>query len=137
MFMRKAILGYSLQSMVISFVLAISYFVFYKYGFPQFYTPFVFVLIGLLFAINVVFHSFFVHTVVKKNEAFVRRYLASTMLKLLVYLAVILVMIFSGQPRIKIILISFLVFYIVFTVHEIYTILEFLKKNSSQNVKSK
>lgn len=135
--MRKALLGYLSQSLIISLLLAIAYFVFYKYGFSNLYTGSVFLVIALLFVVNGIFHSYFVHTVVNKNEAFVRRFLASTMLKLLLYLSFLLIMIFTGQPQIKVILVSFLIFYLVFTAHEIYSILEFLKKNSSQRVKSK
>lgn len=135
--MFKAILGYSLQSIGISILLGLGYFMFCKYGFPQFYTPNVYLIILFLFLVNALFHSYFVQTVIKKNEAFVRRYLASTMLKLLIYLSILLLMIFTGQALIKVIIVSFLLFYIVFTAHEIFTIMEFLKKNSSQHVKSK
>jgi hypothetical protein len=93
--------------------------------------------IGLLFLINAIFHAFFVNTILHKNEAFVRRFLASTMIKLLIYLTILLVLIFTGQNLIKVILVSFLIFYIVFTAHEIYSIMDFLKKNSSQGVRSK
>ncbi len=135
--MRKAILGYIFQSLVISLVLALSYFSFYTYGYPQFYTPAVYILIAVVFAVNVLFHSFLIYTAQKNNQAFVRRFLASTMLKLLVYLMVMLVMILIGNPQMKIVLISFLLMYIVFTVHEVYSIMEFLKKNGSQQIKSK
>lgn len=135
--MRKALLGYLSQSLVISVLLAVAYFVFYTYGFPNLYTKSIFLVIALLFVINGIFHGYFVHTVVYKNEAFVRRFLASTMLKLLLYLSILLIMIFTGQPQIKVILVSFLIFYLVFTAHEIYSIMEFLKKNGSQRVKSK
>jgi hypothetical protein len=94
-------------------------------------------LIGILFAVNVIFHSYLINTLINNNQAFVRRFLASTMLKLLVYLVIILIMIFAGTPQIKIVLVGFLVFYIVYTAHEIYTLMEFLKKNGSQHVKSK
>lgn len=135
--MRKAILGYFFQSLVISLVLALSYFSFYTYGYPQFYTASIYYLIAIVFAVNVLFHSFLVYTAQKNNQAFVRRFLASTMLKLLVYLMVMLVMILFGNPQMKIVLISFLLMYIVFTVHEVYSIMEFLKKNGSQQIKSK
>lgn len=135
--MRKAILGYIFQSLVISFVLALSYFSFYTYGYPQFYTASIYYLIAIVFAVNVLFHSFLVYTAQKNNQAFVRRFLASTMLKLLVYLMVMLVMMLFGNPQMKIVLISFLILYIVFTVHEVYSIMEFLKKNGSQQIKSK
>lgn len=135
--MRKAILGYIFQSLVISLVLAISYLSFYTYGYPQFYTASIYYLIAIVFAVNVLFHSFLVYTAQKNNQAFVRRFLASTMLKLLVYLMVMLVMMLFGNPQMKIVLISFLILYIVFTVHEVYSIMEFLKKNGSQQIKSK
>lgn len=135
--MRKAILGYFFQSLVISLVLALSYFSFYTYGYPHFYTASIYYLIAIVFAVNVLFHSFLVYTAQKNNQAFVRRFLASTMLKLLVYLMVMLVMILFGNPQMKIVLISFLLMYIVFTVHEVYSIMEFLKKNGSQQIKSK
>jgi hypothetical protein len=96
-----------------------------------------FMLIGILFAVNVIFHSYLINTLINNNQAFVRRFLASTMLKLLVYLVIILIMIFAGTPQIKIVLVGFLVFYIVYTAHEIYTLMEFLKQNGSQHVKSK
>lgn len=135
--MQKAIRGYLIQSLIISGVLAFSYFILYNFGFPQLYTSAVYVLIAILFLINLVFHSFFVRTIIKNNEAFGRRFLASTMLKLLIYLSIILIMIFIRMELIRVLLVSFLVCYLVFTAHEIYSIMEFLKKNSSQHVKSK
>lgn len=135
--MRKAILGYFFQSLIISCILAITYFVFYTYGFPHLYAGSMFMLIGILFAVNVLFHSYLINTLINNNQAFVRRFLASTMLKLMVYLVIILIMIFAGTPQIKIVLVGFLIFYIVYTAHEIYTLMEFLKKNGSQHVKSK
>lgn len=48
-----------------------------------------------------------------------------------------LVMILIGNPQMKIVLLSFLLMYIVFTVHEVYSIMDFLKKNGSQQIKSK
>lgn len=135
--MRNAILGYFSQSLVISVLLAVSYFYLSTYVYPQLYTPSFFYIIGIVFLVNLAFHSFLVYTAAQNNKAFVRRFLASTMLKLLVYLTVILVMIFAGNPRIKVVLVGFLLLYIVFTVHEIYSIMEFLKKNGSQQTKSK
>jgi hypothetical protein len=135
--MRKAILGYIFQSIVISLILALSYFSFYTYGYPHFYTASIFYLIAIVYLVNVGFHSFLVVTAVKDNQAFVRRFLASTMLKLLVYLIILLTMILVGTPQMKIVLLSFLVLYIVFTVHEVYSIMDFLKKNGAHQIKSK
>ncbi len=135
--MRKAISSYIFQSLIISVILALSYFIFCKFGYPDLYTPKVYFLIAILFTINCLFHSYFVYTILEKNEAFVRRFLASTMLKLLIYLTIIVIMIFTSQALIKVILVSFLILYMVYTAHEIYSILEFLKKNNSQRVKSK
>lgn len=134
--MQKPILGYLFQSLLISFILAGIYWLFSQY-YPQFYTNRIFVLIAALLVINGCFHAYFIHTVLNKNEAFVRRFLASTMLKLLLYLIIILAMIFTSQPLIKVILVGFLFFYMVYTAHEIYSILQFIKKNSSQHAKSK
>lgn len=135
--MHKATLGYIFQSFLISLLLAGSYYIFCRFGFPHLQTNVVYTIIGILFFINAMFHCYFVNTIIHKNEAFVRRFLASTMLKLLIYLAVLLILIFTGQNLIKVILVSFLVFYIVFTAHEIYSIMDFLKKNSSQGARSK
>lgn len=135
--MQKAIVNYILQSLIITFLLSIGYYLFYTYGAPQLYTGNVYLVIGILFFVNIIFHSFFIQTIIKKNEAFVRRFLASTMLKLMIYLISLLIMIFIGLALIKVILISFLICYFVYTAHEISSILNFLKKNSSQHVKSK
>lgn len=135
--MRKAILQYSLQAILVSILLALSYFLFCEFGFPQFQTNAIYIVIISLFIINAGFHSYSVYTIHYKNEAFNRRFLASTMLKILIYLIIILIMIFTGQPNIKIILVAFLLFYIVYTIHEISSILQYLKKNSSQHIKSK
>lgn len=135
--MRKAILNYILQSFTISIVLAGSYYLFHKYGFPQFFTSSVYLLIGVLFIINCLFHAFLTHTAVNKSSAFIRYFLASTMLKLFVYIIIILLMVFLGTPLIKVFLVAFLMFYFVYTAHEVFSILQFLKKNSSQHAKSK
>lgn len=135
--MRKAILGYIVQSLIISCILAIAYIILYNYGFPHLYTGSMFILIGILFTVNVLFHSYLINTLIHNSQAFVRRFLALTMLKLLVYLAIILIMIFAKVPNIKIVLVGFLIFYLVYTGHEIYSLMEYLKKNGSQHVKSK
>jgi hypothetical protein len=135
--MRKAILDYIWQSVLIGIMLSVAYYLFCAYGYPQLYTKSIFLLVVTLLVINIGFHSYFVYTAIKKNEAFVRVFLASTMLKLMIYLGFLLFMIFTGQAQIKVVLVSFLFFYFVFTTHEISTILRFLKKNSSAGVKSK
>jgi hypothetical protein len=135
--MRKAIQGYVLQSLSISLILIIAYYLFGVYGFPQFYTKVVYFVIGAIFLINCAFHAFLVRTATSKGSAFIRYYLASTMFRLLIYIVIILVMIFLAVPLLKVILVSFLFFYIVYTSHEVFSMLQFLKKNSTHDAKSK
>jgi hypothetical protein len=135
--MRKAILIYLLQSLLISLLLATSYFIFVQLGYPQLKSNAVYLLIVFLFIINAGFHIFLVYSSEKSSESFTRRFLASTMIKIFIYILFILLAVFSGITQIKVFLVSFLIFYVTFFIHEISSILQYLKKFNNNRFKSK
>lgn len=135
--MPKAVINYLYQSIIISVILSITYYLFTHFFFPSYYSVWVYFIILTLFLINAGVFSYLVFTSYNNSEAFTRRFLASTMLKIFAYLIFILAVVFSGIPQIKVFLVAFLLFYVVFTFHEISSILQHLKKISSNRFKSK
>jgi hypothetical protein len=135
--MRKAIQNYLLQSALISFILAFIYYLLVRFGFPQLQTNSVYLEIALLFLVNGGFHIFLVYASESKTNTFIQRFLASTMIKLFIYIVFILAFVFSGIHLIKVFLVSFLICYVVFFIHEISSILQYLKKIDHNRFKSK
>lgn len=135
--MRKAFLIYLFQISAISIILSFSAYFFFTYGYPSLKTNSVYWLIGIFFSVNLGFHSLLLFTAEKKSEAFIRRFLAATVIKLFVYLIFILVFIFGGAQNPKVFLISFLILYLIYTSHEVTAILSYLKKFDNNSSKSK
>jgi hypothetical protein len=90
-------------------------------------TP-VFFVIPFVMIITIIFHSYLLQASKNDPKTFIGKYIASSGLKLMIYLTVIVFYIVWYQYNSKIFLTTFLISYIVFTFIEVVFILSHLKK---------
>ena len=131
--MNKSIVRFSIQGFIIAVILYILGLAAFKNWFPDKYFSGFSGVIILVFGVTVFFHSILIKAAAKQNMAFINKFLAFTGFKLLMYLFFIIGYIFLiGTPPVSFLL-TFLLSYLVFTVFEVVSILEFLKKNYSKS----
>lgn len=90
-------------------------------------TP-VFFVVPFVMVITALFHSYLIQAAKNDTKSFVNKYMASSGIKLMLYLTVIVLYIVGYHQNIKVFLISFLISYFVFTFIEIIFILSHIKK---------
>jgi hypothetical protein len=100
----------------------------FRNWFPaQFFSGFYFVIAFILF-VTITFHLLLISSSEKRPAVFVNRFLAFTGAKLLLYLMmIILYILFINNQRVSFLL-TFLCGYFVFTIFEVTSILNFLRK---------
>lgn len=131
--MNKSIARFCIQGIVIAVILYILGLVAFKNWFPDKYFSGFYVVVFLVFGVTVFFHSVLIKAASKQNMAFINKFLAFTGFKLLLYLFFIVGYIFLIGIQPVSFLLTFLFTYLVFTVFEVVSILEFLKKNYSKS----
>lgn len=116
---------------VISVVLIIAWLVFSKI-IPQYYLP-VFPFIILFFAlVSVSIHAYQARLATKNTGKFTRSIMVITLLKLFVYSAVAVLYIAVDKVNAKIFIIEFMSLYLVFTVFEVFSLLN-ITSNSKKH----
>lgn len=131
--MNRNIARFSVQGVIIGSTLVFLVFLVFKNWFPGKYFAGFYGEILLILAVTILFHSFLINAAAKENMAFINKFLALTGIKLLFYLFFILGYIFLIGIQPVSFLLIFLFSYLVFTVFEVVSILEFLKKNYSKS----
>jgi len=131
--MNKSIVRFSIQSVIVAIILCILGLAAFKNWFPEKYFSGFYAVIILVFGVTVFFHSILVKAAANQNMTFINKFLAFTGLKLLLYLFFIVGYIFLIGTQPVSFLLTFLLTYLVFTVFEVVSILEFLKKNYSKS----
>ena len=87
-----------------------------------------FYVVPLVCLITVLFHTFIIQSTKGGDKTFISKYIASSGLKLIIYLTGILIYIFAIGIYVKFVMIVFLVSYIIFSFIEVYSVLRYLKK---------
>lgn len=131
--MNKSVVRFGIQAAVLSIVLIVVGFFAFKNWFPDRYLSGFYGIILLVLLITVFFHSLLINAAQKSNIGFINKFLAYTGVKLLFYLFFIVGYIFLIGIQPVSFLLTFLFSYLVFTVFEVISILEFLKKNYSKS----
>ena len=90
-------------------------------------TPVYFV-VPLVMIVTILFHYFLLQVSKGESKTFIGKFMASSGIKLMIYLTVIVVYVVSYQHNAKVFLTTFLISYFVFTVIEVLFILNHLKK---------
>lgn len=96
--------------------------------FPQYYFPYFPVIPAFLFVVTILGHSYLIRASESDPRKFTSKYLGVMGLKMFLYLIFLLVFLFLDTARAVPFLLSFLVTYITFTVYEVMSLLNFLKK---------
>lgn len=85
-------------------------------------------LLVFLYGVNVVLYQLFIRNKNKKVSSFANFFMLATFLKLILYLAVIVVYLLSNKEEAAPFLISFLVYYLVFTALEVASVTQLQRK---------
>jgi len=95
---------------------------------PECYTPsLIFLLIFIFLVTNIVYGWLFT-TLKKNNRKFTNAYLASSFIKMLVYLIVVIAWAWLEREHAKIILVNFLIIYVAFSILEVVEMIRLVKK---------
>lgn len=84
-----------------------------------------------VYVVTVIFHIYLIKVSVKIGQNFIGRFIGSSGVKMMIYLVVIVIYIFSNKSDARIFLVSFITAYVIFTILEVSSIIKYLKKNRS------
>lgn len=90
-------------------------------------TP-VYYVVPFIMAITIIFHYYLLQASKGESKKFISKFMASSGIKLMIYLTVIVLFVLSYPKNITVFLVSFLISYFVFTFIEVVFILSHLKK---------
>ena len=94
-------------------------------------TTFSFVFACLLFHVVIlIVHYVLLKSSEQRAQNFVRNFIATTFLKLLTYLLILVIFILLNRENVKAFIITFLILYLSYTVFETIAIIKFFKKRS-------
>ena len=94
-------------------------------------TTFSFVFVCLLFHVVIlIVHYVLLKSSEQRAQNFVRNFIATTFLKLLTYLLILVIFILLNRENAKAFIITFLILYLSYTVFETIAIIKFFKKRS-------
>jgi hypothetical protein len=96
---------------------------------PQYYFPYFPVIPTFLFIVTIVVHSYMIRASENDPRKFTSKYLGAMGVKMFIYLVFLVVFLFLDTRRAVPFLLSFLVTYATFTIFEVFSILNFLKKD--------
>lgn len=108
---------------ILGFISITQHFSAIKPGLTPFYYTAPFIMI-----VTILFHFILLKATNANPKQFISKFLAASGLKMMIYLTVIVIFIFTNRFQAKVFLISFLACYSIYTFIEIYFILKFLKK---------
>lgn len=92
-------------------------------------TPFVLVCL-LFYAVTLIVHSVLLKSSKKEANNFVHNFIATTLLKLLAYLLILVIYVLLNRENAGVFIITFLVLYLCYTVFETIAIIKFFKKTA-------
>lgn len=114
---------YARNSMIFTIIIGVISLVI-SFSLPQKYiTPALFYLIIFFFSVNLVVHYLLQKKEKSEFRKLISNYMLATFLRFFLYLIVILTYVFINRPDAAPFIISFFILYVVFSVHEVVTIL--------------
>lgn len=122
--LRKTLVGL----IILSIVLLISGMIVFRVFFKDFYFWFFPVLILFFFAVNSAFFIFFHRSLNKTHNQFIRNFMASTAIKLVIYFVLILVYMLASPKTAVPFAITLSVIYIAYTVYDLLVMLSLIKR---------
>lgn len=96
---------------------------------PQYYFPYFPAIPAFLLLVTLLVHIYLIRTSENDTRKFTAKYLGAMGLKMFIYMIFLVVFLFSDTARVVPFLVSFLVTYAAFTLYEVISILNYLKKD--------
>ena len=130
--MKPIFLRFVLSLSVFSLVIILAGLVIFNYLLTEnTLTTFSFVFACLLFHVVIlIVHYVLLKSSEQRAQNFVRNFIATTFLKLLTYLLILVIFIVLNRENVKAFIITFLILYLSYTVFETIAIIKFFKKRS-------
>lgn len=126
--MPRGLLKTMLGLLILSAVLFIAGFLFFKTFFPSWYFAFFPFLILIFFVVNTGFFISFYRTVYKPDKEFIRGFLLSKAIKLMIYLMLVLVYVLVAPKTAVPFAVTLSILYIAFTVYDLYVMTALVKQ---------
>ena len=118
-----------LTMLIITTILLVLGYALFGFLLPQYYFPYFPVIPAFLFIVTVVVHSYLIRASENDPRKFTSKYLGAMGAKMFIYLVFLVVCLFLDTGRAVPFLVSFLVSYAAYTIFEVLSILNFLKKD--------
>jgi len=122
--LRKTLIGL----IILSLALLLSGMIIFRAFFKEYYFWFFPVLILFFFAVNSAFFAFFHRSLKKTHNQFIRNFMASTAVKLVIYFALILVYMLASPKTAIPFAITLSVIYMAYTVYDLLVMLSLIKR---------
>jgi hypothetical protein len=119
---------------VLSVILLAAGFLVFKLAFPDWYFPFFPVLILIFLLVNAGFIFYFLRFLHRPNADFIRGFMISTGIKLLIYFILILAYILSSPKTAIPFSITVSLLYISYTAFDLYVMLSMVKRRKEKNI---
>jgi hypothetical protein len=89
-------------------------------------------LVSLFFIVNTIFHYFLILSSKEKSAIFIRVFMITTIIKILIYISILIIYILILKFGLKTFLLNFLITYFSFTIFEVFELSKILKNTSSK-----
>ena len=126
--MHRGLLKTLLGLLMLSAILFIAGFLFFKTLFPAWYFPFFPFLILIFFLVNAGFFISFYRTIHKPDKEFIRGFLLSKAVKLMIYLMLVLVYVLAAPNTAVPFAVTLSLLYIAFTAYDLYVMTALVKR---------
>jgi hypothetical protein len=118
--------------LVLSLILLASGFSLFKLAFPEWYFPFFPLLVLIFMLVNSGFIFFFFRFLQRSSQEFIRGFVMSTGIKLLIYLVLILVYVLTTPKSAIPFSVTVSLLYIAYTGYDLYVMLSMLKRKKEK-----
>jgi len=127
--LKKFILG----MIILSSILIITGLILFKYVFPSLYFNFFPILIIVFMLIHSGFFIFYYHSLKQSDNQFIRSFMISTGIKLLLYVILVLIYVLTSPQTAITFSVTLSILYIAYTAYDLYFMLTMLKRKKEIN----
>jgi hypothetical protein len=126
---NKMFINYVQRLLIITALLSVSIIVFHLTAPKNYHNPLTFHLLGFFFLIMIISHYVSLKVMGNNVQKFIRTYMLSAVSRLMLYMIIILIYIFKNPQQTMNFVVTFFVFYVVFTTFEVREISKAIKKS--------
>lgn len=124
----QALKKFIIREIVFAAILAIVAYVLFQTILKDYYLPVFWILFGVISIITAIFHYSVLQVGNKELSKFSSKFMMFAGIKMIIYLFIIVLFVFSFPDKAKFFLISFFILYLLYTVFEVILILNYFKK---------